>query len=205
MVFKRIMLFLLSFIVIAFAMTLCFYFFQNLVNPLGFAVLSVICLFTIVGLLLLWRYDVVTFKRLTIRDLGISIGFMVLGLLVTVLLSAISPMESASSQYLSHLFQNSVYWPIIGYIAIVGPITEEFSFRGLMQAGGFHNSWTGIVTSSTLFALYHGPEGLMAFLNYFLAGVILGYAYRLTNNFYVPMIIHILNNSLAVFLLVYVL
>lgn len=44
----------------------------------------------------------------------------------------------------------------------------------------------------------------MAFLNYFLAGVILGYAYRLTNNFYVPMIIHILNNSLAIFLLVYV-
>ncbi|MGI5060649.1 CPBP family intramembrane metalloprotease [Treponema denticola] len=86
---------------------------------------------------------------------------------------------------------------LIGSV-IFGPIFEEILYRGLMynKLKEISNAFIGVLISSILFAFLHIPKygfGINMFF-LFLAGILLSYCYEKTNNIYVPIFVHSINN-----------
>lgn len=88
-------------------------------------------------------------------------------------------------------------------IGIVVPIAEEFVFRGailraLNEFMGKRRRWVAIAVSALLFALVHGnlAQGVGAFL----IGLALGWMYVRTNSVVPGIVLHWVNNSIAVVL-----
>ena len=81
---------------------------------------------------------------------------------------------------------------------IISPIFEEILYRGLMynKLKEISNAFIGVLISSILFALLHIPKygfGMNTFF-LFLVGILLAYCYEKTNNIYVPIFVHSINN-----------
>lgn len=80
-------------------------------------------------------------------------------------------------------------------ITILGPIIEEFVFRGVFLHRFIKKTsmWGGILISSILFGILHADM-----IGAFLFGVIACLLYLRTGNLLIPILMHILNNTLAV-------
>ena len=80
-------------------------------------------------------------------------------------------------------------------ITILGPIIEEFVFRGVFLHRFMKKTsmWGGILISSILFGILHADM-----IGAFLFGVIACLLYLRTGNLLIPILMHILNNTLAV-------
>ncbi len=92
--------------------------------------------------------------------------------------------------------ENPIYLIIsILIIAIIGPISEEFIFRGVLLKRLMKKTsmWGGIVISSLLFGILHAD-----IIGAFVFGVVASLLYLKTSNLLIPIIMHILNNSTAV-------
>ena len=81
---------------------------------------------------------------------------------------------------------------------IISPIFEEILYRGLMynKLKEISNAFIGVLISSILFALLHIPKygfGINTFF-LFLVGILLTYCYEKTDNIYVPIFVHSINN-----------
>ena len=81
---------------------------------------------------------------------------------------------------------------------IISPIFEEILYRGLMynKLKEISNAFIGVLISSILFALLHIPKygfGINTFF-LFLVGILLTYCYEKTDNIYVPILVHSINN-----------
>ena len=82
--------------------------------------------------------------------------------------------------------------------AILGPIVEEITFRGILMRGMLKmrwHPWVAIVVSALIFALFHGTELQMFGTTIF--GIIVGWLYWRTKSLLPCMIVHIVNNSFA--------
>lgn len=79
-------------------------------------------------------------------------------------------------------------------IAILAPVVEEFMFRGVLlkRMIGKTSVWGGILISSLLFGILH-----LDVIGAFLFGVVASLLYLRTNNLLIPILLHIINNSLA--------
>jgi membrane protease YdiL (CAAX protease family) len=87
-------------------------------------------------------------------------------------------------------------WLILIPGVIGAPIFEELFFRGyILSILSKKNPWVGLIVSSILFGLVHFD--LMLFLPLFLMGLILGIAYLRTQNLLTAILIHALNNLVA--------
>ena len=71
---------------------------------------------------------------------------------------------------------------------------EEVS-RGLLQGAVFENSWLGLVLTSYLFSFMHGPSNVPSFIFYLLGGLLLGFAYKKSQNLWVSTLVHMFYNS----------
>ncbi|MBO4672828.1 MAG: CPBP family intramembrane metalloprotease [Bacteroidaceae bacterium] len=84
-------------------------------------------------------------------------------------------------------------------IGIIGPIIEEFVFRegvlGYMLRSGV-NKWVAIIASALAFGLIHINPAQVPFAA--AIGIIFGIIYYKTGNIVIPCLLHILNNSVAV-------
>src|SRR3954468_23799191 len=92
-------------------------------------------------------------------------------------------------------------WPVLLGVFLIGVlpgIGEELWCRGFLGRGlvGTHGVVLGILGTSFLFGLIHVDpcQGTMAML----MGVGLHVVYQLTRSLWMPMLLHFLNNSLAV-------
>jgi uncharacterized protein len=86
---------------------------------------------------------------------------------------------------------------------LLAPLAEEFYFRGLLHRW-FWLRWAGrpwarVVASSAIFALGHFDSPGVAASSFFL-GVICAVAYERSRSLWLPVAIHVGNNSLAVVL-----
>lgn len=83
------------------------------------------------------------------------------------------------------------------FIGCIGPIAEEFLFRGLLQGimSKVFGSWLGIIVPALLFALFHIDLALLAPL--FVLGLILGWLRYYFGVLWIPILFHILNNSVS--------
>ncbi|WP_019412674.1 CPBP family intramembrane glutamic endopeptidase [Paenisporosarcina sp. TG20] len=92
--------------------------------------------------------------------------------------------------------ENPIYLTLtILSIAIIGPVAEEFIFRGVLLKRMIKKTsmWGGIVISSILFGILH-PD----FLGAFVFGIVASLLYLKTNNLFIPTLFHIINNSIVV-------
>jgi membrane protease YdiL (CAAX protease family) len=85
--------------------------------------------------------------------------------------------------------------PAIATLVLVGPISEELLFRGLLlgrfRAHGYLVS--GTIVSAVIFMLIHGDP--RSFLELFGAGLLLGWLYIRANSLWPPIALHVLNNA----------
>lgn len=88
-------------------------------------------------------------------------------------------------------------------VAVLPAIGEELLFRGIIQnklVSIFNNPHVAIALTALAFGLVHGQLGRLLPLSFL--GLLLGYSYYISKNFWVPVILHFLNNGIQV-LLVY--
>ncbi|HCU7699547.1 TPA: CPBP family intramembrane metalloprotease [Staphylococcus aureus] len=96
-------------------------------------------------------------------------------------------------------FEDVPYHLALISIAIIPPITEEIICRGLIIRVLFINHlFLGLIVSSIFFALIHESDTLIGYLPYFYSGLIFGYTYLKTKRLEVPILIHFINNLLAI-------
>ena len=101
----------------------------------------------------------------------------------------------------TNLLQESNPLYMIIFAAILGPIMEELIFRKtLMEKLRIYGDKTAIIYTSIAFGLFHCN---LAQIPYAIAvGCILGYAKVKTNSITVPILLHIIINSLSVILMI---
>lgn len=95
------------------------------------------------------------------------------------------------------VFLNTI-WGIL-YITIMAPVTEEIFYRGIIfnTARKKHGNIYAVIVSSTLFAVAH-MNGIQ-FISALFMGIVIGYAIILTDNIYIGIIIHVVNNTFSLF------
>ena len=84
-------------------------------------------------------------------------------------------------------------------IALLGPVAEELCFRGAVLGGMLRlgcRPWTAVLVSSLLFGLIHFNPAQVPFA--FAMGLVLGVLYLRTGSLLLPMLVHVVNNSLSV-------
>ena len=147
----------------------------------------------------------VVFFRGTARWLLPVLGLMALSMafsigMVWLLLRALMPIApSAVNFVLTPQPLPDELWYLIatGFIvAVIGPIAEEFVFRGLIlnrliAKFGF---WNGLGLSSAVFGIFH-----IDFFAAFLFAVVASLLYLKTGNLLLPILLHIANNTVAVY------
>jgi len=84
---------------------------------------------------------------------------------------------------------------MITYGCVLGPVMEEFVFRGIILRGLLksYSNKIAILLSALIFAILHLNlvQGMVAFL----MGLLLGYIYIKTHSIYLCMLTHIINNT----------
>ncbi|WP_255290365.1 CPBP family intramembrane glutamic endopeptidase [Bacillus cereus] len=134
---------------------------------------------------------------------------LLLGLVLTVvckflplLLANVISFQSSNQVAL----ESQITLPILVFafsVALVAPIGEEIVYRGVIQHGIFKNSWLGVLVSSAIFAGVHVSLLSLEAIPYLLLGISLGCTYKLTGRLYVGIIMHMINNSVAVIAVYY--
>lgn len=83
------------------------------------------------------------------------------------------------------------------YISLIGPIVEEFIFRGLLlnRLATKFNVMVGIFITNIIFAVFHTD-----ILGAFMFGFVLSILYLKSGNLLLPIIVHVLNNSFVTLL-----
>jgi sodium transport system permease protein len=88
-------------------------------------------------------------------------------------------------------------WKLLLVIAITPAVCEELLFRGLILSGlRRYGQWPAIIISALLFALAHAS--IYRLLPTFCLGLMLGYIVVKTGSIYCSMLMHALNNGIAV-------
>ena len=161
------------------------------------------CTFIVVKSLLLFLsfgyakwFDMISFGILSKKQLLLFIGIFLLTVLVNIGYHAFFSVASGASA--QHLEETSKGLPLsfIVSITVLGPIQEELMFRGLLQGAIFENSWLGLVLTSSLFSFMHEPYDVPSFFYYLLGSLLLGFAYKKSQNLWVSTLVHMSYNSL---------
>lgn len=82
-------------------------------------------------------------------------------------------------------------------VALIAPIVEELLFRGLLQRSLEHRlpKWGALLLASLLFGLVHGQLKALPML--VVLGMAMGYVYQKTGSLRIPILLHIINNAMA--------
>ena len=141
-------------------------------------------------------FDMISFGMSSKKQLLLSIGIFLLTVLVNIGYHAFfSVVSGASAQHLEET-SRGLSLSFIVSVTVLGPIQEELIFRGLLQGAVFDNSWLGLVLTSSLFSFMHGPSNVPSFIFYLLGGLLLGFAYKKSQNLWVSTLVHMFYNSL---------
>lgn len=100
----------------------------------------------------------------------------------------------------SLLLGHRPFWVVLLVVAVMPALCEELFFRGLLFAGlSRHGAVVSVGASTVLFALLHGS--VYRLLPTLLLGLLMGWARLVTRSIAPGMIVHALNNAIAVSIL----
>jgi len=111
-------------------------------------------------------------------------------------------LELSAEESTNLLLSGTSIWGYLGNLLIVGvfaAVAEEFFFRGALQqllVKLFKNKHVGVWMAAFIFSLMHLQ--FYGFLPRVALGVILGYLFVWSNNLWIPIIIHFMNNALSI-------
>ena len=153
-------------------------------------------------------------RKFSLRDYFALIGFarrdLVLGIVcLTALIVAFGGMETllgidGGSKYVEATYRAAKVagaLPLLWLsVVVVAPVTEELFFRGFLHRG-WAPSWLGvagtIVVASALWAALHQQYNALGILLIFLMGLIFGWMRQRSGSTILPIVLHTLNNLLA--------
>ena len=108
---------------------------------------------------------------------------------------------TANQDAIVQLLAGVPFWLALLITALLPALAEEIIFRGYLYKKLFGDlSIVGLVLSSLIFGLMHGPTDWLSCFVYSSSGLILGYSYYKTGYLVYPMVIHLLNNGLTTIL-----
>ena len=113
-------------------------------------------------------------------------------------------MEGVSNSTNQEAIENAHMNPflLITFTVIMAPIVEELVFRGLLMGRVFNpDSIVGLIVSGLLFGLVHTPNSIGVWIVYAGMGFVLGIAYRKFQKLEYCIMAHIINNTIAVSML----
>ena len=140
-------------------------------------------------------FDMISLGILSKKQLLLFIGIFLLTVLVNIGYHAFFSVASgASAQHLEKT-SNGLSLSFIVNVTVLAPIHEELLFRGLLQGAFFDNSWLGLVLTSSLFSFMHEPYDIPSFCYYLFGGLLLGFAYKKSQNLWVSTLVHMFYNS----------
>jgi membrane protease YdiL (CAAX protease family) len=128
-----------------------------------------------------------------------ALPFLLLAGILGQIINLIFPLSETYLENLQSLLstdQTSI-WMIIFVVGILPGICEEVMFRGFILSSLKKNGfWHGIIFTAVLFGVFHLDP--FRFLPVSLLGIWLGYLAWKTKSLYVPILAHIMQNSLAI-------
>ena len=141
-------------------------------------------------------FDMISFGILSKKQLLLFIGIFLLTVLVNIGYHTFFSVSSGVA--IQHLEEasNGLSLSFIVSVTVLAPIQEEFIFRGILQGAIFENSWLGLVLTASLFSFLHAPYDFPSFFYYLLGGLLLGVAYKKSQNLWVSTLVHMSYNSL---------
>lgn len=113
--------------------------------------------------------------------------------------------NSENQEYINELLKSPYTILMIPVVGLIGPIVEELVFRGALQ-GSLKKlkmpAFLTIIIAGSLFGLMHVIEGgdYIQVPSYILGGIAFGYIYEKSENIYVPISVHIIYNSVSLWL-----
>ena len=165
-------------------------FFQN--EP---ALIIVSLLVTLVSVTYARKFEMISFGMLSRKELLLFIVIFLLSVLETLVYIHFFAISSgAGVQHLAEV-SRGISLSLILTSSVFGPIQEELIFRGLLQGAFFDNSWLGLVLTSSLFSFMHEPYDIPSFCYYLFGGLLLGFAYKKSQNLWVSTLVHMFYNS----------
>lgn len=155
-----------------------------------------------------WQKDLLDFKARWTKYLVfiiVGIGLILFSTYVIgVIYEWIGIDGGSQNQELIETAMNSALRPLVFLLVVfIAPIFEELIFRkalfGFVELKLEYRKSTALIISTLLFAIIHVPSlDNMVFIFYYLPlSFIISYAYYKTDNIYLPIVLHFLNNLLA--------
>ena len=145
------------------------------------------------------------FKTLSSLNAWGMIGLTYLGIYIVTRIGAmVMMMEGVSNSTNQATIENIHMNPfvLITFTVIMAPIVEELVFRGILMGRVFNpDSIVGLILSSLLFGLAHMPNSIGVWIVYAGMGFVLGTVYRKCQKLEYCIMAHIINNSIAVSML----
>ena len=129
------------------------------------------------------------------------IGVMWL-LILNVLINAVTVwLDREPMLFMDGLAQSAQpLWLLVIAMVIFAPVYEEVMFRGFLWTGLASSRlgvWGASLISSLVFALIHLQYGVVEWMGVFCLAVVFSYARLLSGSLLLPMLLHMLNNGLA--------
>lgn len=145
------------------------------------------------------------FKLLNSKKAWGAICLTCLGILLVAKIGTLVMIEegitnTANQKVLESIHMNPII--LITRSVIMAPIVEEVVFRGLLMTRVF-NSNVGLIVSSFLFGLVHIPNSIGAWIIYGGMGLALATVYRTTKKLEYSIMAHMINNTLAVSMMLF--
>ena len=187
------------------------------VEPDTFLILVYGLLGTLIAMLLPVYLVNLARKRYSLSQLGLgslpqkwvwsAVGLGVAAALVRMLIAFVLleqfPALEESAEALSEAFNFEENWQMIvaGLLAtLIVPFYEEIFFRGVVHNGLANRIgvWGAILISSIIFGLIHFFP--IQIITAFLLGLVLGWLYEKSDNLWIPIICHVVNNGIAMFM-----
>lgn len=113
--------------------------------------------------------------------------------------------EAFNSSAVRELLNNDNFIvPVILVVAILPAVVEEFFFRRIIfqylykSSNGF---WTPAILSALFFSGMHNH--LLSFVSIFILGIALAYAFYVTKNIWMSVLLHAVHNTISIFALAY--
>ena len=145
----------------------------------------------------IWDPKILSWKGLRIVLLGYVVMFSC-DSLAQYLMEMRGIDTTANQDAIAQLLAGVPFWLALLITALLPALAEEIIFRGYLYKKLFGGlSIVGLVLSSLIFGLMHGPTDWLSCFIYSSSGLILGYSYYKTGYLVYPMVIHLLNNGLA--------
>ena len=148
----------------------------------------------------IWDPKILSWKGLGIVLLGYVVMFSCESL-AQYLMEMRGIDTTANQDAIVQLLAGVPFWLALLITAPLPALAEEIIFRGYLYKKLFGGlSIGGLVLSSLIFGLMHGPTDWLSCFIYSSSGLILGYSYYKTGYLIYPIVIHLLQNGLTTIL-----